>query len=71
MVELAIFGQIYQLFFKTYLFVQVVASLDTNDLSSGLDLVDSLGMVDELLLHGGIVLEMRWLLHTPDESLGR
>jgi hypothetical protein len=68
MVALAIIGFSYKR--ETYLFVEVLASGDTDELSGGFDFVGSAGVVDELLLHGGVVLEVGWFLHAANKGLG-
>lgn len=52
----------------TYLLVVILSPLNSNDLRGGVDLVGPLGVINELLLHGSVVLEMWWLLHAPIES---
>jgi hypothetical protein len=54
----------------TYLSVDIFTSLDTDKLSSGLDMIGSGSVVDEFLLHCSIILEVWWLLHSSNEGLG-
>ena len=52
----------------TYLLITVLSSLDSNNLSDGLNVV--LGrVINELNLHRGVVLKMLWLVHTLVEGL--
>ena len=53
----------------TYLLESGVALVDSNDLSGGLNQVESLVVIDELLLHASVVLDIWWLVHSLGDLL--
>ena len=54
----------------TYLLEGGVALVDADYLSGCLNKVESLVMINELLLHAGVVLDVWWLVHSPWNILG-
>ena len=54
----------------TYLFETCVTLVDSDDLSGGLDFVYSLGVVDELGLHAGVVFHVGRVIKALGDIVG-
>ena len=59
------------MFTQTYSLVHVFSSGHAHQLSGRFDFVGPVCMVNELFLHCGVVLEVRWLLHSSHKSFRR